>query len=288
MDLDGAFDGAPARRPHPAWWRRCCSGRGGGLRDLPPSRRRSHGGRWAVLGTAAALSRATLDAACRKWPGRSVGVDAVDGRVAVRGWTHVLPSRPSSRRAAASRRGGVSTPISTGTEVAAERRATARWRRGVGAHRSSGGSGRRRPRPLAAIPNVAGPSSVELYTGAIDLGAAIAAVAADGHAGPARDPVSRRQGWPRRQGRAVLDLADAGDPVEAAIAYDGKGRTTRVPGHHRHPEGRVTMLDVVRRTAGGVPAADRRRRPRQPGGRADLLRPAPTRCPSTRRRWRPR
>ena len=60
---------------------------GGGLRDLPTLEAAlATGARWAVLGTAAALEPALLEAACRRWPGRIlVGVDAVDGQVAVRG-----------------------------------------------------------------------------------------------------------------------------------------------------------------------------------------------------------
>jgi cyclase len=58
-----------------------------------------------------------------------------------------------------------------------------------------------------------------------------------------------------KEGRVVkgvrfLDLADAGDPVEAAIAYDRQGADELVfldiAASH---EGRATMLDVVRRTA---------------------------------------
>jgi cyclase len=61
-----------------------------------------------------------------------------------------------------------------------------------------------------------------------------------------------------KEGRVVkgvrfLDLADAGDPVEAAIAYDRQGADELVfldiTASH---EGRATMLDVVRRTAEAV------------------------------------
>ena len=52
------------------------------------------------------------------------------------------------------------------------------------------------------------------------------------------------------KGVRFLDLADAGDPVEAAIAYDRQGADELVfldiAASH---EGRATMLDVVRRTA---------------------------------------
>ena len=55
------------------------------------------------------------------------------------------------------------------------------------------------------------------------------------------------------KGVQFLDLADAGDPVEAAIAYDRQGADELVfldiTASH---EGRATMLDVVRRTAEAV------------------------------------
>jgi cyclase len=55
------------------------------------------------------------------------------------------------------------------------------------------------------------------------------------------------------KGVRFLDLADAGDPVEAAVAYDRQGADELVfldiTASH---EGRATMLDVVRRTAEAV------------------------------------
>jgi cyclase len=55
------------------------------------------------------------------------------------------------------------------------------------------------------------------------------------------------------KGVRFLDLADAGDPVEAAIVYDRQGADELVfldiTASH---EGRATMLDVVRRTAEAV------------------------------------
>jgi len=55
------------------------------------------------------------------------------------------------------------------------------------------------------------------------------------------------------KGVQFLDLADAGDPVEAAIAYDRQGADELVfldiTASH---EGRATMLDVVRHTAEAV------------------------------------
>ena len=97
VDLDGAFDGAPR---HAEVIRAMVKAVpsvpvevGGGLRDLATLEATfGTGARWAVLGTAAALDPAVLEAACARWPDRIlVGVDAIDGRVAVHGWTDVLP-----------------------------------------------------------------------------------------------------------------------------------------------------------------------------------------------------
>jgi len=55
------------------------------------------------------------------------------------------------------------------------------------------------------------------------------------------------------KGVQFVDLRDAGDPVEAALAYDAQGADELVfldiTASH---EGRATMLDVVRRTAEGI------------------------------------
>src|SRR5262249_59293947 len=55
------------------------------------------------------------------------------------------------------------------------------------------------------------------------------------------------------KGVQFVNLRDAGDPVEAALAYDAQGADELVfldiTASH---EGRATMLDVVRRTAEGI------------------------------------
>src|SRR5438046_7116477 len=55
------------------------------------------------------------------------------------------------------------------------------------------------------------------------------------------------------KGVRFLDLRDAGDPVEAALAYDAQGADELVfldiTASH---EERAIMLDVVRRTAEGI------------------------------------
>lgn len=191
VDLDGAFAGAPR---HAAVIRSMVEAvpgvpvqLGGGLRDLATLEAAlATGARWAVLGTSAALEPAMLEAACRRWPGRIlVGVDAVDGQVAVRGWTDVLPLTAAelARRAAAA---GAAAVVHTdirrdGTGRGPNVEATAALAAAAALPViASGGIGALEDLArLAAVPNVAGAIlGRALYTGAIDLGAAIAAAAA--------------------------------------------------------------------------------------------------------------
>jgi phosphoribosylformimino-5-aminoimidazole carboxamide ribotide isomerase len=191
VDLDGAFDGAPR---HAALIRAMVEAIpavpvevGGGLRDLATLEAAlGTGARWAVLGTAAALEPAVLEAACGRWPGRIlVGVDAVDGRVAVRGWTDVLPLTAQElvvRAADAGAAGAIYTDVrrdGTGRGPNLEATAALAARATVPIIASGGIAGVDDLVRLAAIPNVAGAIvGRALYTGAVDLGAAIAAVAA--------------------------------------------------------------------------------------------------------------
>jgi phosphoribosylformimino-5-aminoimidazole carboxamide ribotide isomerase len=191
VDLDGAFAGAPR---HAAVVRAMVAALpavpvevGGGLRDLETvAATLGTGARWAVLGTTAALDAAVLEAACARWPGRIlVGVDAVDGRVAVRGWTDVLPlSAPelASRAAAAGAAGVIYTDIRRdGTERGPNLEATAALAAAtpVPVIASGGVGGLDDLVRLAAIPNVIGAIvGRALYTGAVDLRAAMAAVLA--------------------------------------------------------------------------------------------------------------
>ena len=202
-----------------------------------PSKRRSRRG---PAGPSSAPRRrssrrsSTRRAGSLAGPHSSSAVDAVDGQVAVRGWTHVLPLTASelARRAAAAgaaavvytdipRDGTGRGPNLEATAALAAEAVAARHRLGRRRRASTTSSSWRRS------PTSPGPSSVERSTPAPSTSARRSPRwRPDGHAGPARDPVSRRQGRPGRQGRAVPRPADAGDPVEAAIAYDGKGRTS--------------------------------------------------------------
>jgi phosphoribosylformimino-5-aminoimidazole carboxamide ribotide isomerase len=189
VDLDGAFAGGPRHAgliasivqavPVPVEV-------GGGLRDLETlGAALATGARWAILGTAAALDPAFLDAACARWPGRIlVGVDAVDGRVAVDGWTRTLAltALELRRRAGAA---GAAAVIYTdvrrdGTGRGPNLAATAALaaEAGLPVIASGGIAGVDDLRRLAAIPGVVGAIvGRALYTGAVDLRAAAAALA---------------------------------------------------------------------------------------------------------------
>lgn len=188
VDLDGAFQGAPrhtsliaelaAAVPAPIQV-------GGGLRDLGALEAVfGAGARWAVLGTRAALEPSFLQEACRRYPDRIlVGVDAVDGRVAVDGWTRVLELDAGTLARAAAEAGAAAViytdVLRDGTGEGPNLEATARLAR---ASRlpvlAAGGIARLDDlRRLAAIPGVAGAVvGRALYTGAIDLEAALACV----------------------------------------------------------------------------------------------------------------
>lgn len=191
VDLDGAFTGAPR---HAALIQAIVEAVpavpvevGGGLRDLATVETvLGTGARWAVLGTAAALVPALLEGACARWPGRVVvGVDAIDGRVAIRGWTEVLPLSAlelAARAAAAGAAAVIYTDVrrdGTGRGPNLEATAALAAATPLPVIASGGIGGVNDLVRLAAIPNVVGAVvGRALYTGAVDLRAAMAAVAA--------------------------------------------------------------------------------------------------------------
>jgi phosphoribosylformimino-5-aminoimidazole carboxamide ribotide isomerase len=189
VDLDGAFAGGPRHAPLIA---AMVAGVpvpveiGGGLRDLDTvGGALATGARWAILGTAAALDPALLAAACARWPGRIlVGVDAIDGRVAIEGWTRTLPLTAlelAHRAQAAGAEAVIYTDVRRdGTGRGPNLSATAALAAGAGLPviASGGIAGVEDLRHLAAIPGVAGAIvGRALYTGAVDLRAAAAALA---------------------------------------------------------------------------------------------------------------
>ncbi|OGL11566.1 MAG: 1-(5-phosphoribosyl)-5-((5-phosphoribosylamino)methylideneamino)imidazole-4-carboxamide isomerase [Candidatus Rokubacteria bacterium RIFCSPLOWO2_12_FULL_71_22] len=189
VDLDGAFAGEPrqtaliaaivaAVTPLPVEV-------GGGLRSLGALEAALEAGaRWAVVGTRATLDPDFLGEACRKFPGRIVA--AVDGRgerVAVRGWTELADASVVEVGGRA-RDAGATALLYTdvtrdGTELGPNIEATAALARAVELPiLASGGVARVDDLVrLAAIPRVVGTIvGRALYTGAIDLTAALAAL----------------------------------------------------------------------------------------------------------------
>lgn len=94
VDLNGAVGGEPKNFPHIQSILKSVSASiqvGGGIRSLDTVRQYLNAGvSRVVLGTAALTNRTLLDEACREFPKRILlGLDARDGRVAVKGWTAV-------------------------------------------------------------------------------------------------------------------------------------------------------------------------------------------------------
>ena len=159
---------------------------GGGLRDLAAvDVALETGARWAVVGTRAALDAAFLSEVCHRHPGRIiVAVDARGSRVAVKGWTEVSGETvvDVARRA---RDAGAAALLYTdvsrdGMEQGPNLADTAALARAIDLPiLASGGVATLDDlRRLAQIPGVEGTIvGRALYTGAIDLPAALAAVA---------------------------------------------------------------------------------------------------------------
>ena len=92
VDLNGAVEGQPKNFPQIEAVRQAVGIEvqvGGGIRNLPTVRRYLQAGvSRVVLGTSALTAREFLDEACREFPRRILlGLDARDGKVAVKGWT---------------------------------------------------------------------------------------------------------------------------------------------------------------------------------------------------------
>ena len=94
VDLNGAVEGEPKNFSHIQAVRQAVHTElqvGGGIRNLSTVRRYLEAGiTRIVLGTAALADRKFLEEACREFPRRILlGLDARDGKVAVKGWTAV-------------------------------------------------------------------------------------------------------------------------------------------------------------------------------------------------------
>jgi len=94
VDLNGAVEGEPRNLPQIELVMRHVDVRvqvGGGIRNIQTVRRYLTAGvSRVVLGTAALTDRAFLEQACKEFPRRILlGLDARDGKVAIKGWTAV-------------------------------------------------------------------------------------------------------------------------------------------------------------------------------------------------------
>ena len=158
---------------------------GGGLREIAHVEMvLEAGARWAIVGTRAALDPAFLGQVCERFGEQViVGIDASDGRVAVDGWTRVLDldaialARDAAAAGAAgiiytdiARDGTQNGPNLWSTEAVAKAA-------GIDVFASGGVGSLDDIRQLATVPELAGVIvGRALYSGAVDLGAALAAV----------------------------------------------------------------------------------------------------------------
>src|SRR6266850_297306 len=172
VDLDGAFAGRPSQTEL--------------VRAMIAAVRIpvEAGARWAIVGTRAALDPAFLGQVCERFGEQViVGIDASDGRVAVDGWTRVLDldaialARDAAAAGAAgiiytdiARDGTQNGPNLWSTEAVAKAA-------GIDVFASGGVGSLDDIRQLATVPELAGVIvGRALYSGAVDLGAALAAV----------------------------------------------------------------------------------------------------------------
>jgi phosphoribosylformimino-5-aminoimidazole carboxamide ribotide isomerase len=98
VDLNGAVDGEPRNLPQIEAVLRSVHVQiqvGGGIRNMATVRRYFQAGvSRIVLGTAALTDRTFLEQACQEFPRRILlGLDARDGKVAVKGWTTLSDTR---------------------------------------------------------------------------------------------------------------------------------------------------------------------------------------------------
>ncbi len=98
VDLDGAFDGKPVNLELIKNIVYNCSVDvqvGGGIRSLETIEAYLKAGAYRViLGTVAQKDPAFVETACQRFPGKiMVGIDAMDGQVAIKGWVEVTSQK---------------------------------------------------------------------------------------------------------------------------------------------------------------------------------------------------
>jgi phosphoribosylformimino-5-aminoimidazole carboxamide ribotide isomerase len=189
VDLDGAFAGSPRQLPLIAKIAAAVAPvrveAGGGLRDEAAVEAvLSAGAAWAVLGTRAVVDPAFLADVCRAFPDRIiVAVDTRGGQVAIKGWVETARESVVSV-AQRARDAGAAALLYTdigrdGTGLGPNVDDTRALAEAVDlAVLASGGVGKVADlTALAAIPGVSGAIvGRALYTGAIELPAALAAL----------------------------------------------------------------------------------------------------------------
>jgi cyclase len=234
---------------------------GGGLRDRAAVEwALAAGCERVVLGSLPARDPAAFAELARAFPGRTVpAVEVAGGEPRVAGWT-----RPAGGSLDQLCRGlrGLPCPAVLVTDVErdgmlggpnlelARRVAVAT---GLPALLSGGVATLGDLKAVAGFPEIAGVVlGRALYEGRIDLAAALAVCAAPGASGLTRRVIPCLDVAAGRvvKGVRFRDLADQGDPAEAAARYAGQGADEIVfLDVTAAPEGRDTDLDWVRRTA---------------------------------------
>lgn len=188
VDLNGAFAGKPVNAAAVEAILAAVSipvQLGGGIRDAAMVETwLARGIRRVILGTAAVRDPGFVREACRRFPGRvAVGIDARGGKVAVEGWAQTsdltaleLAQRFEDAGVAAiiytdiARDGTQNGPNLWSTEAVAKAA-------GIDVFASGGVGSLDDIRQLATVPELAGVIvGRALYSGAVDLGAALAAV----------------------------------------------------------------------------------------------------------------
>lgn len=284
VDLDGAFDGLPRNLEAAQAIARAVDvpvQLGGGIRDLAAIERVLESGmRWVILGTVAIEQPELVDEACHRYPGRVlVGIDARDGRVAVRGWTEGTEQDAVALARDMGRRGVdeiIFTDIAKDGMLQGPNVEALRMMARDSGLRVIASGGVTNVKDVASVAAIDGVSGIiigkALYEGTLQLDAALAA-AEQGGPGSASGPASASGApvgsqtvsgstgrTPRivvcldvRDGRVVkgaqfADVRDVGDPEQLAVFYEREGADElTVLDIAARPDRRDAMLALVGR-----------------------------------------
>ena len=271
VDLDGAFAGKPVNAQAVEAMLKAVTmpvQLGGGIRDLATVEAwLAKGITRVIIGTAAVRDPALVKGAAKTFPGRvAVGLDARDGKVAVEGWAETsqvtaleIAQRFEDAGVAAIiftdiARDGLLKGLNLDATIALADasaipviasgglRLDRRHQGDAGAARGKARRRHRGPRALRRPARSVGSAGADPQRARRGLGDGMFKVRVI----PCLDVKDGRV----VKGINFVNLRDAGDPVEAAIAYDAAGADELcfldITATH---ENRGTMLDVVRRTA---------------------------------------